>query len=212
MGEGVFGNIVKGPVHQQVDAIVNDPAKRAAFLAGLRSASSATTGAEEYCKLLEANGLDPRQADYLRRWWYIETLGPDPKRWPNWLPSDRFWPWLQPIYPILRRGLIKAIEVADGVRPALPIDSYWSPGGTQVQVFVTQSKYQVTRIILTPATPPPTLPHTKEAPLWVVRRGASSLTPGYSTGQESDEVVESVEGNVITWRIRDFGPPLSSSV
>ena len=201
MGEGVFGNIVKGPVHQVVDAIVNDPdpAKRAALLAKLRSASSATTGADEYCQFLEANGLTAGHGAYLRKWWYID-------------PTYRFWHWLQPIYPILRRGLIKAIEVADSVSPALPLDSYWSPGGTQVQVFVTQSKYQVTRIILTPATPPPKLPRTKNADLWVVRRGSSSLKPGDGDPQwdplakppVGDELVEAVDGDVITWRIRDF--------
>ena len=202
MGEGVFGNIVKGPVHQVVDRIVNDPAKRAAFLAGLRSASSATTGAEEYCQLLVDYGLAPKQAEYLREWWYIG----DPKE-PATTP---FWQDLQPIYPILRRGLIKAIEVAD-IRPALPIDSYWSPGGSGVQVIVTRSPYQVTRIILTPATPPPTLARTKAQPMWVVRRGKSILKPGDTESKTSDEVVEAVDGDVITWLIMDFGPPPSTT-
>jgi len=186
MGEGIFGNIVKGPVHQLVDAVVNDPARRAGFLAGVRSADTS----DQYCTHLRTNGLDPRHADYLRQWWYNQ--GP-----------EGFWPWLQPIYPILKRGLIKAIEVAD-VAPVLSLDSYWSPGGTQVQVFVTRSRYQVTRIILTPATPPPTTLRTKEAPLWVVRRGSSSLKPGDVTGPARDEVVEAVDGTVITWRIWDF--------
>lgn len=185
MGEGVFGNIVKGPVHQAVDAVVNDPTRRAAFLAGLRGAATA----DQYCTLLTDNLLPPVQADYLRRWWYNG--------------ADRFWPWLQPIYPILKRGLIKAIEVAD-MSPVLPLDSYWSTGGTQVQVFVARSKQQVTRIILTPATPPPTVRRMRDAPMWVVRRDNASLAVGASVGPAHDEVVDAVDGDVITWRIRDF--------
>ncbi len=186
MGEGVFGNIVKGPVHQLVDTVVNDPARRAAFLDGLNAAGSA----DQYCDLLVRFGLTSAQATYLRTWWYNQgPLG--------------FWPWLQPVYPILRRSLIKAIEVANE-DPALPLDSYWSPGGTQVHVFVTRSEHQVTRIILTPPTPPPTIVRQRDAPMWVVRRGSPSLKVGDATGPARDEVVESLDGNVITWRMRDF--------
>jgi hypothetical protein len=201
MGEGVFGSIVKGPVHQLVDRVVNDQKERAAFLAGLRSANDA--GA--YITLLRGYGLTLKQADYLLEWWYDE-----PKS---------FWPNLQPIYQILKRGLIKAIEVADEVNPALPIDSYWSPsgpviGGTGIQVLVTRSQYQVTRIILTPVTPPPKVQRTKDAPMWVVSHGDSSLKPGDFPNKAtiSDEVVEAVDGDVITWRIRDFDFDRASSV
>jgi len=185
MGEGVFGSIVKGPVHQLVDTVVNDPTRRAAFLAALRNAGTA----DQYCDLLKYHGLTEDQAKYLREWWYNEPRS--------------FWPQLQPIYPILKRGLIKAIEVAD-MNPSLPVDSYWSPGGTDVQVCITRSRYQVTRIILTPATPPPVVQRTKDAPIWVVRRGDASLKVGDSPAKISDEVVEAVDGDVITWRIRDF--------
>ena len=195
MGEGVFGNLVKGPVNQAVDRAVNDLAHRAEFLAALRSADTT----EKYYTLLKAKGLDPKQAEYLHDWWYD---GPPPERYdkpPGYKP-ERFWPWLQPIYPLIRRGLIKAIEEAGA---ALPLDSYWSAAGTEVQTLITLSQHQVTRIIVTPPTPPPTVVRKHPAPIWVVRKGNPTLQPGYFPPAH-DVVVESVEGDVITWHVWDF--------
>jgi hypothetical protein len=183
MGEGVFGHISKGPVHKFVDALVNDPTKRAQFLADLKGAA---TG-DAYATILRNRGMNPGMADYLRTRWY--TTGP-----------SGMWPWLQPIYPTLKRGLIKAIEVADET-PAVPLDSYWAPIGVQVEVIVVRSARQVTRIIVTPPSMPPTMKRSKPAPMWVVRRDSTGLQQG---DQTLDEVVEMVDGPVAVWRILDM--------
>ena len=194
MGEGMFSSIVKGPVHRAVDAHLNSGAgPRADFLAKLRRARNA----DEYVTLLQSIGVKDPDANYLRTWWY--NVGP-----------DGFWPGLQPIFPELKAGLIQAIEVAN-IAPALPIDSYWSIGGTQVKVFITRSQYQVNRIILTPPTDAPTRARTQDADVWVVERGSASLTRGYSRPPARDQVVEAVEVDparpghpVVTWRVRDL--------
>jgi hypothetical protein len=191
MGEGIAGHIFKGPVHQLVDSIVNDSAKKAAFLDALENA---VPTAKDYVDLLTKKyGLPTATADYLTQWWYNEG-------------REGFWSWMQPIYPIVRRGLIKAIRETMAGAANLPLDSYWSSEGTQVETFVLRSPVQVTRIILTPPTPPPEKERKTDKDWFVVRRGSSSLKKGdFSNLKVKDQIVDDKhDGNVITWRIRDF--------
>src|SRR5262245_17280057 len=101
MGDGIAGHISKGPVHQRVDACLNHQAggqfdKRGAFLAGLQAATTSV----DYRKLIEnMAGVSPGQSQYLSTVWYNEA-------------GTGNWQTLQPIYPILREGLIKAITLA----------------------------------------------------------------------------------------------------
>jgi hypothetical protein len=191
MGDGVKGHITKGPIHAKVDAVLNRQdqpggpfVRRAAFLAGLIKA----TTAEEYLTLIQAEGVDPLTADYLRKTWYA----PAPMGW---------WSWLPPIYPILQQGLIKTIQEAGD---HLLIDSYWLPAAhaTGVEVIVAKSARQVTRLILTPPSEGDMKPRHTPGNVWVVKARASAqeqkglLMP--------DEVVESVAGNVITWQRREL--------
>lgn len=191
MGEGVWGGIVKGPVHRVVDAYLNHKTagqydNRARFLAAIKAA----TKADDYVTYLKSTvGVTPEDAKYLLDWWYNEGL-------------TGFWPWLQPIYPILQAGLIKAIEAAQAT--GLPLDSYWSSSGHQIEVFVTQSAYQVTRIIVTPWTPPAVNPRTKESGTWMVRRGLGALKVGDPSDDKKSAVVESVTGSVVVWRVWDL--------
>jgi len=190
MGEGVWGGIVKGPVHRVVDAYLNHQTAgqydhRDTFLAEVKAANTA----DDYVTYLRSIGLTPWDADYLRTWWYNDGV-------------TGFWPWLQPIYPILKAGLIKAVEAAIATR--LPLDSYWSSSGHQVEVFVTQSPHQVTRIIVTPWTPPPANLRTKQADAWMVRRGLASLKPGEPSDLKKSAVVETVTGSVVVWRVWDL--------
>lgn len=190
MGEGVWGGIVKGPVHRFVDAYLNQQTngvydKRQEFLDKVKAAANA----DDYLTYLKSLGLKTGDADYLRTWWYNE--GP-----------TGFWPWLQPIYPVLKAGLIKAIEVAIATRR--PLDSYWSSSGHQVEVFVTQSPFQITRLIVTPWTIPPVNLRTQQADTWMVRRGLGSLTPGDPSDDKKSAVVETVTGSVVVWRVWDL--------
>ena len=107
---------------------------------------------------------------------------------------------LQPVYPIVRQGLIKAIEEAGDT---LLVDSYWLPAATDgiLEVIVARSARQVTRIILTPSSPAPTMLRHTDAPMWVVKRKTGNEQPGDAT---NNEVVESVLGDVVTWREREF--------
>jgi hypothetical protein len=192
MGEGLWGGIVKGPVHRAVDAFVNhtDGAGKYDNRAGFLAAVEAHATANDYLTYLRTTvGVKQGDTDYLSTWWYNQgTTG--------------FWPYLQNIFPILKEGLIKAVEAAQ-VAPAVPLDSYWISVGHQVEVAVTRSQYQVTRIIVTPGTPPPTNMRTKASNVWMVRKGL-----GFNTGDLSDPkkgaVAEKVKGSVVTWRVWDL--------
>jgi hypothetical protein len=190
MGDGIKGHITKGPIHTMVDVVLNRQdqpggpfVRRAAFLAALVKAPTSA----DYLTLIQAEaGVDKLNADYLRDTWY-NTGG--------------WWAWLQPIYPILQRGLIKTIEEAGD---QLLIDSYWLPAAntTGVEVVVARSARQVTRLILTPPGEGSMRDRHTPAPTWVVRsRTGPQEQPGLVM---PDEVVESVTANVITWQRREL--------
>jgi hypothetical protein len=190
MGEGVLGHISKGVIHTKVDALVNSKVgsqfdKRADFLKAL--VTEAHT-ADDYRAILEKQaGITVGESNYLRDTWYDTS-------------ASGWWPKLQPIYPILRQGLIKALREAGD---KLPLDSYWLPMGsdTGVEVIVCRSLQQVTRIILTPITPVPERPRSTLAPMWAIKRadGSEQVTP-----ERLDAVVEAMDGNVVTWRVKEF--------
>ena len=190
MGDGIKGHITKGPIHTKVDAVLNRQdqpggpfVKRAAFLAALMKASTAA----EYLALIAAEAnVDPKDVIYLGNTWY------SPSGW---------WTSLQPIYPILQRGLIKTIEEAGA---QLLIDSYWLPaaGNSGVEVIVARSARQVTRLILTPPGMGSVSDRHTAVPTWVVRkRTGPQEQPGLVM---PDEVVEAVAGDVITWQRREL--------
>ena len=107
-----------------------------------------------------------------------------------------WWPLAQPVEPIVREGVITAIEVAfrepdaSSDRPTpLPIDSYWvchpghSPdeasgdmeaGRGAVEVSVSWSAQQVTMLIHTPDSPYEEHILTGQEPIYVVKRNAKS--------------------------------------
>jgi hypothetical protein len=97
--------------------------------------------------------------------------------------------------------LIKALEEAG---TTLPLDSYWTPvaGDAVIETIVLRSPAQVTRLIVTPISPiSPRQRHTL-TPMWVVKPWTSSEeVPGFGP---HDEVVESVDATVVTWRRRDL--------
>jgi hypothetical protein len=191
MGDGITGHISKGPVHKLVDACLNHQSggqfdKRADFLAGLQAATSSAL----YRALIEKQaGVSPGLSQYLSTVWYNET-------------GTGNWQNLQPVYPILREGLIKAITLAGTDRL---VDSYWLslPSLPMVEVIVMRSARQVTRLILTPPSAPG-LPRTKEADMWVVaKRGAPQEIAGFTTADQIVEAVTSGTNPVVTWRRRE---------
>ena len=129
-----------------------------------------------------------KEADYLNEYFY--EVG---KRW---------WEPLQPIFPILHQGLIKALEEAGDT---LLLDSYWLPAADAqtVEVIICKSETQVTRIFHTP--PPgdgPQSVRTKPAPIWILK---AKTDPAVQKGvRTTDAVVEKIDGTVATWQIQEL--------
>lgn len=190
MGDGIVGHISKGPVHSKIDALVNHKDKsqfdkRATFLEAMINQANSS---ELYREILRTQaGVSQRESDYLRDTWYDTKT----KVW---------WPEMQPIYPILRQGLIKALQEAG---QDLLLDSYWAPvaGNSVIETIIVKSAVQVTRLIVTPISPRLLTPRTALAPMWVVKRKTNdNEVPGFGP---DDEVVEAVQGDVVTWRRRE---------
>ncbi len=131
--------------------------------------------------------LTQGEANYLLNTWYNEG-------------KNGWWPWLQPIYPILKAGLIKAIQAAQN--PPRPIDSYWLVGSNQVQVIVCAlpGAQHVLRLILTPPGLAPTQNRPNPINIWSIRR-----SPGWAVGDSTpEEIVESLQGDVVTWQQKEL--------
>ena len=194
MGEGLGGHITRGLTNQKVDLVVNAKNggqfhQRQAFLDAVKGAADA----QAYLVVLKAHAkISDGEFTYLRDNWYDE--GP-----------QGFWSWLQPIYPILKQGLVKAIEAAG---QTLPMVTLWAPVGSQVEVVVHKSESQVSRIVLTPPTPfPATMNRTRRTDLWVVRRGSEHETRGRETFEAIVEDVDAVHKGVVTWQIKELWVP-----
>lgn len=213
MGEGMYVPIAKGSVHKKVDATVNHKDaggafdKRAAFLADLEGAGDANAYLDVLqnptvmasppngvlATLEEPGPLIQAEANYLRNTWYNEG-------------KNGWWPWLQPIYPILKAGLIKAIQAAQN--PPRPIDSYWLVGGNQVQVIVCAlpGAQHVLRLILTPPGLAPTQNRPNPIQIWSIRR-----SPGWTQGDSTpEEIVDDVipsGGNVVIFKQKELPTP-----
>ena len=200
MGDGIKGEITKGPVHLKVDAYVNHKNilgqfdKRSAFLANLIALSTW----QEYLTLLTRDvGLTRDEANYLRDTWYDDSPGNSQIQWRN----------LQPIFPALNRGLIKAVQEAGSTRL---LDSYWMPvgGPPMLAVAIAKSPVQVTRIIVTPPSRMAAVARPHAAPMWAVTK---QETPPVGAGHTtSDGIVEAVDGDVLTWRRREFTASLAT--
>jgi hypothetical protein len=191
MGDGIAGHISKGIIHQMVDACINSKDKRAAFLQGLIAANTS----QQYLALIESQAGVPggkhSPSEYLRDTWYNEGVG-------------GFWKTLQPLYPILRMGLIKAITLAG---TTLPVESYWLPlpGFPSVEVLVMKSQTQVVRLILTPPSEHVGSKRTKDVDMWIVSKKTSDQE--VKDFETIDQVVEDVVEGVVTWRRRELPPP-----
>jgi hypothetical protein len=199
---GMSGHISKGPVHRAVDWVVNHQNKdggfdmRQRFLDDLGSSRDYLDILNEASRLfLRAEGLPPQWADkradfltsYLAEYWY-----------------GAWWPQHQPVMPLVRLGLIKAINVANMVKPQLPIESQWVAAGphdspaSPFEVIVSRGDRQVTRLLLTPEAPMPAdLRFLEEvADIWIVKRGP--------VGDWEVEEVGELGHRAVTTRLRAY--------
>jgi len=188
--EGTIGRISKGPIHRKIDATVNDRTKRRPFLDAIEAAPDLQT----YLNILQNQaGVTPQQIAYLQLTWYGQA------------PPNVWWPTLQPIFPIIQLGLVRAIwEAMVGDRD---LDSYWAPSDnpapTAVEVSILGGLRQVTRIIHTPASPAPQpLARPNTADIWIVKESV----PGMSQkgNQTAEERVVDVDGNLVITRRKEF--------
>jgi hypothetical protein len=178
------GRMIKGFLHKKVEQLVNgNPDARLKFRAALEDQT------RDYLQILmDYAVVTQAQADRLRRTWYS---------------SSGWWQAYQPVEPVVRQSLIKALDLA--IERNLPIDSYWQSDGDRVAVIVTCSDHQVTRLIVTPASPAPpanpTQPTTK-VPIWIVKQDSGGESPG---DEDPWQVVEHVagQGGVITMQLKD---------
>jgi hypothetical protein len=158
--EGMAGHISKGPVHRKIDKRI-----RAMTREQRQNFAEALRGTQDYFEVLRnfEVGLTRQEEDYLRAKWYIQP--------PPW---HGFWRGQQPIMPIIRQGLAFALDKSIENNQRLPVDSYWMTGGNnaRVQVFVTVSPEQVTRIIYTPPSETPQgLSRPERVNIWVMKEG-----------------------------------------
>lgn len=174
---GMSAHISKGPVHRAVDWVVNHQNKdgefdmRQRFLDDLESSREYLDILNEALRsFLRKEGLPSQWADkradfltgYLADYWY-----------------GAWWPQHQPVMPLVRVGLIKAIHVANMGKPQLPIESHWIAAGhpespaSPFEVMVSRGDQQVTRLLLTPETPMAADLRLLEesADIWIVKRG-----------------------------------------
>jgi hypothetical protein len=198
--EGIGANIIQGPVHKAIDELVNHRDatgtfdRRDSFLQALQALQPADAEhTDAYLAILQQQaGVTATQAGYLRQHWY--NSGP-----------DSFWPAapFHPLEPLVRQGLIKALGLA--IQRNLPLESYWMPGGKDgtFEVIVTCSPMQqVTRILLTPMSPPPMDPATllNFADIFVIKHDP--------VGQWEVAEPESQPGGVTITRLKTVPWPL----
>jgi hypothetical protein len=199
MTEGIsLSTISKGIVHEKVDRLLNSPKTnptRQAFIDAIQDWS------KDYLEVLEMMaGVTKREIEYLREYWFD----------PNWadLHSECWWREHQPIEPIVRQGLITAIDVATrdpetgAERPEpLAVDSYHIYGErNHFESLVTWTDKQVTRIVLTPPHPQDAkvAPREGSACIKVIKRevvkeGETPAKRGDKRPQEDVEDVKLIE-------------------
>jgi hypothetical protein len=212
--EGMSATIVKGPVHQTIDALVNqNAATRAAFLAELKNLQPPDVDhTEQYLGILTrlmpqlaqfpVNGSTINLLEYLQDTWY-NSQGDPPKtelgKLKQWGPEglQGFWPArYHPIEPIIRQGLIRALELA--IEKDLPLDSYWMADGDRLinagdrfETLVMCTPQQITRIVMTPPSPPPRNPQNPMnfADIRVIKRGEKADFETLEPPQQSGPVI-----------------------
>ena len=201
MGEdGLNSNIQKGPVQRLVDNVLNANDggtfyRRDEVLQALEDTS------RSYSQILETlfQVKDPLLT-YIRSRWFPDTADLANTPYKVW------WQDKQPIEPIIRQSLIKALELAS---PDLPIDSYWIAVGSPqtaprdsypFEVALTKSSCQVTRLILTPPAPPQVIPpnaNTFAADVWIVKSPQKGVS-----NWETEEAKDAYQRWMIT-RLRE---------
>jgi hypothetical protein len=179
-GEGAFISLTKGPVHAAIEACVNDPdngyAKRQNLLQALQDLPEDEERIADFVFIIKQIAqVTEAAAQYLDTHWF------------RWWSEKRFQE------PILRLGIIRAINVANSDREnILPIEFLWLNIGQRTlqgnpvpselypfETYVIRSLQQVTCLLVTPPSPRPTSQEYLDALVegdnfWLVKDSAGS--------------------------------------
>lgn len=207
--EGMSATGLKGPVHQAIDELVNENAtKRAAFLEELKGLQPDKDCTEAYLEILKRHAPKLRQfsppppyhsdygaynVDYLLKYlhdtWYNPSDELKPRE-PIFKGLNGFWPAKHhPTEPLIREGLIAAIELA--TERNLPLDSYWIDTGDRVETIILCNTQQITRIIMTPPSPSPRFPEIlmNFADIRIIKRGEKAAWEELEPPNQIGEVI-----------------------
>lgn len=181
MGDAIDTRMTKGPIHAALEVCVNtydgkaqNYVQRGLLLEALQSLIPERDCLPAFLRILQEIVQVPEAAaDYLRGWF---------ARWPD-VPLRE---------PIVRQGIIRAIQEANSVSPHLPIDFYWLAVGDRetyakiptsypFETLVTRSRWQVTCLLLTPPWPAPMSSDSRArrsqpANVWIVKDSAEGRT------------------------------------
>jgi hypothetical protein len=214
-GDGAFVSLTKGPVHTAIEVCVNDPAnyydKRQRLLEALKKLKPPEQEhiPDFLVAITEIAEVTEAAADYLKNHWFT------------------WWETKQFREPILRLGIIRAIEVANSnSEKILPIDFLWLNIGKAIfqdkdvsielypfETYVMRSPHQVTCLLVTPPTPRPTSEEYLKAVVpgdnfWIVRDGTDrDLELG-------EEIITEYGNKLRTTRLKVLSPehPIQSRV
>jgi hypothetical protein len=208
-GDGAFVNLTKGPVHTAIEVCVNDPAnyydKRQRLLEALKALKPPEQEhiPDFLVAITEIAEVTDAAAYYLKNHWF------------TWWSTKQFQE------PILRLGIIHAIEVANSApEKILPIDFLWLNIGKQTfqgrnvsielypfETYVIRSPHQVTCLLVTPPTPRPTQEEeylkavVPGENFWVVRDSTDSVLD-----PRGEEIVTNYGNGLRTSRLKALSP------
>lgn len=182
--------IAKGPILKRLEGRYRERAKLQERIDALKDMS------EDLATLGRKRGvLTETEAKHLRDDWFSKT---------GW------WPRAQPIEPLVRWGLITALEEA--VKRNLPLDAYWvcSNEHNSFQVDITWSDQQLTVLFNSPPVPEayqdnPLVPD----PSLLVQKGTSDATAPHAGGyynrrRTPPAFVNADEPIIIVKRVREL--------
>ena len=212
MPYGMPNIMMQGPVLEAIDEMLNKDFKnKSKFKAHLQSYLASLNSTASYVPDLLVNagviGAGSPSDQHIRRHWF-----PDPNLA---LPASAWWPGLQPIEAVTKRGYASAVQenldrMADG-KKRLRFDSYWAcipdwddTDPEYYQVAYTVTPRQITIIIFTPPEPSPAaiaLKNLVAEPVFFVKRPGEEK-PGLREVRVWVEAEETI-GLYQIWRLHN---------
>jgi hypothetical protein len=143
MPAGMPGYVAKGPIFSALDAVLNDPVKRAQMLNRITKRNAANTGWNEaFIDVLGSMlNLTTAQKDHIDEHWFGSNY------------DEAWWPRALPVDIVCRLGLTQAIKLANAPNPNLKMDSYWVCGVNDVQWVSIIGPGALTILVFTPDAP-----------------------------------------------------------